>query len=55
MATEFGDVVLRDLFGGYTEWGGQLIGINVFPLPPGTSIPPSRFVERFLLSRRQQR
>ena len=52
--TAFGDIVLRDLFGGYTEWDGQLIGINVFPLPPGASIPTSRFVERFAGCWRQQ-
>ena len=38
-ATAFGDIVLRDLFGGYTEWNGQLIGINMFPLPPGAGLP----------------
>ena len=54
MATAFGDIVLRDLFGGYTEWDGQLIGINVFSVPHGAGIrPTSRFVERFSLSRRQ--
>ena len=54
MATASGDIVLRDLFGGYTEWDGQLFGIKVFPLPPGAGIPTSRFVKRFAGCWRQQ-
>ena len=54
LATAFEDIVLRDLFDGYTEWDGQLIGINVFPLPSRASIPTSRFVVRYGPHRRQQ-